>query len=72
MKGTVMDKIEITFKDTLVYVNHVPSGMLHGVMLPNFIGDGRTLMMQGGLVGWFEPIKPEDELAVKYTQVNKT
>lgn len=65
-----LEKLEISVKGEVIYTTYVQPGTINGAMLPNILGDGRTLLLHGIIAGWFEPIRPEDELVIDHILVD--
>ncbi len=62
-----MRKMEVFVKGKLFYSTYITPDTMPGAMLPNLLGDGRTLLLQGPLVGWYEPVTTEDDVTISYS-----
>jgi len=66
-----MEKLEVSVKGEVVYTTYIQPGMLPTALLPNVLGDGRTLFLQGLFAGWFEPVRAEDEVTIDHILVEE-
>lgn len=58
--------MKIYHKGKLIFTSPETPGMLSVVMLPNLAGDGKTLLVQENLIGWFTSITVSDEIEIEY------